>query len=83
MLNKIVAFFGSVEVHRIAAAVAVVAVAVQGFLSVNGTSFGIDPATLQTVLGVVGAVVVAAHEFQNPVVLPFLKALRDGPPKPA
>ncbi len=74
-MNKVFAVLGSIELHRVAALVAVVFVAVQGFIAANGTQFGLDAVSLQTALSVVGGIVVVAREFNNPAVLPFVKAL--------
>jgi hypothetical protein len=75
VVDKVVAFVSSPVVHRVAAALAVAFVGVQGFVAVHGVDFGLDANTVQTVSAVLGGLVVVAHEFVSPVIVPFITAL--------
>lgn len=75
VVSRVVAFVGSVEVHRVATAVAAVAVGLVGIVKTQGTDLGLDDATIQTLVGAFGVVIVAAREVASPVILPFILAI--------
>ena len=70
---------GDVRLHRFAAAVAAVAVALVGAAQTNGTDLGLDSATVQTIVGFLGVVAAVAREIAAPVILaPFFNLFSGG-----
>lgn len=83
-VTRVVAFFRSVEVHRISALVASAAVAVQGVLSGPAVA-GLNPADVQIAFAAFVGIASVAREVSNPTVLPFVvAALKKAftPPRP-
>ena len=77
VVDAVVKFFGDVRVHRIAAGVAAVAVALTGSVTANSADLGLDEASLRSVVGIIGVVAAVAREVASPVVLPALFAIFD------
>lgn len=73
-VNRVAGFFKSVELHRAAALVASVALALQGVANGPATS-GFNPADVQIAIGVLGGVATVARELTNASFVPFVTSL--------
>lgn len=60
---------GDVRLHRLAAVVGLVAVGAIGLVKTQGVDLGLDDATIQSIIGVLGTIIVVAREIEKPVLL--------------